>query len=177
MNLQFSVSQIIDRFNLARLSEIQQLQFLIAGRNAWGFNQPLSLLEIFANGDSQEQMAWEYYQILDADTQKPLYDAWILADDSGTVFYANSVRSTEVEMCQSYFDSVVSDETVENLAVQIQQAYRRCRQAFDDDEGGYDKQAFDTYWGSFYAKMNSTPADEADWQAWTKKLEAKLSEE
>jgi hypothetical protein len=176
MNLQFSKSQIVDRFNFDQLTENQQLQFLVAGRNAWGFNQPLTLLEIFSEGE-KEEMSWEYYQITDNETNTHLYDAWILADDSGTVFYANSPQSTEVEMCQSYFDSVVSDDSVSILAEQIGQAYKKCRQAFDDDEGGYDSNAFKTYWDDFFQKKKNTGVDEKYWNDLTIQLEQKLKDE
>jgi hypothetical protein len=174
MNLQFSKGQIIDRFNFAQLAEIQQIQFLIAGRNAWGFNQPFTLLEIFLKGEP-EQMNWEYFKILNLENQVVMYEAWILGSDSGTVFFANSSKSTEVEMSQSYFDSVVSDESVDILAEEISKAFKKCRQAFDDEEGGFDGKAFDSYWQAFYEKRNANPVDKNYWDNLTQALEKKLS--
>jgi hypothetical protein len=173
MNFSFSPSKIIDRFNFHELPEINQVQFLIAGRNAWG-PATFSLLQIFSAGDTGEQMMWEYFKITNTTSGMHLYDAWILADDSGTIFTANAAISVQIEMCQSFIDSVISDEETVAIATAIRNAYMRTKKPFDNETGGFDSLAFARYWDNFYKKKDAALPDESYWAYLTKKLEMKI---
>lgn len=173
MKYAFSPGKIIDRFNFPELPEINQVQLLIAGRNAWGPSAS-SLLQIFYAGDTREQMAWEFFTIRDSASGLHLYDAWILADDSGTVFNASTAVSAQIEMCQSFIDSVTSNADTVSLATDIRHAYMLAKRPFETENRDFDGDAFTRYWDEFYKKKEAALTDETYWADLTKKLELKI---
>jgi hypothetical protein len=158
--LHFTNGKIIDCFNFSELSMPQKQQFLIAGKLAWGKNP--SLFKILKKSQS-EQMKWELFQVYKTENEKVLYDVWILGDDSGTVFYSNTPKELGVEMSQSYFDSVLSDDAISLLANQIGEAFKEAKKSFSDEKGEYDSNSFQKYWDEFYKKLDMSPLNESDW--------------
>ena len=143
----FSPPRIVDRFNLEELTPTAKEQFLIAGRGAWGESTLAAILSC----SESEEMIWEHYRVTEVRTGAAAYDAWILADDSGTLFVADSTDETGIGMVQSGFRAErpgVDPKLVEDVAA----AYRFARPPFDAE-------AFEAYWEEFHRKGDEEPGD------------------
>lgn len=148
-NLRFSAPRVIDRFTLGQLSETQQRQFTIAGQEALGATDAAS---IFSHCEPEE-MIWELFVVEDAETGKPLYDAWVLGTDSGSVFDHGTDSDIGISLIQTdYADTLEEGDDTESRAELVEalnDAY--CEASHFDDEPG----AWDAYWEEFNQKAEA----------------------
>lgn len=153
MKLQFSKGKIYDRYSFEELTEVQRNQFLVACKNAWGSRH--TLFEAIKTAES-EQMSWKYFEITDTESQKIVYQTWILADDCGTFFVADTIQEIEIEMTQSCISPMDEDnEELVALSDSIEKAYKEVNE--------YDGEAFQQYWDAFYQKKDHDTLGKEYW--------------
>jgi hypothetical protein len=142
--LVFSAPHIVDRFSFRSLPPLRRKQFQIALRAAWGkgsFDENLRQCEEY-------QMIWEFYRVTRAG--KPVYDAWILNNDSGTLFAADTSKESGIEMIQSSLMNQ-SGKLDKEIVEEVSEAYAKGRRPFDAAK-------FDAYWRKHDRRMRGTKA-------------------
>lgn len=153
MNLHFSTGKKINQYTFSELDKIQQTQFMLACKNAWG-PQP-SFFDAVRMSE-KEQMTWEYYEVTNAATNQMEFQVWVLADDSATFFKANTTEEIEITMSQSSIYAYDDSNTaLVELADVLKKGYRAAYE--------YDGDAFTAYWDDFYKKLDQDPHDKNYW--------------
>lgn len=153
MNLQFSTGRKCTRYNFFELSSVQQNQFLVACKNAWG--PKYTLYEAIKTAES-EQMIWEYFEITDTNNKQIVYQAWVMADDCATFFTANTAEEIEITMTQSsIYATNESDKKWVELAGEIKSAYKAVN--------NFNADAFKQHWDAYIKEAQGDTRGKEYW--------------
>jgi hypothetical protein len=122
--IEFLPPRLVDRLTLEDLTPAERRQLTIAMKSAWAEEGSLSHLLSLSEA---EEMAWVKYEVTRAG--QPLYDAWILGDDSGLLFVTGKARMAGIGMTQSRFSPERDDVDSETVA-EVSNAYAKAGRPF-----------------------------------------------
>ena len=125
MTLQFKDKRTITPDNLTTLSAVHLEQLRLSGV-AYGHDSTTAsetLAQTFA-AEADDRGNAEFWRVLDATSNAPIYDVWVFDVDTAMVFHANSTTDSGVSMMQNFFDIVaIATPELQTLCDDLQAAY------------------------------------------------------